>query len=180
MEVTEFTKIIFGMITATGTAALTYFNLSQTRKVTAELLEKFEVAIEKSQKHSVTEIFRLIHGLRMSYSDIMQLIQHDECSKIIFALRKTPGIVCYRNGTFQYTPIGKSSAFKFFDIWSTRFTIGTFSVLTLSSFLLLVFGDGTSSVLGFVFMIMFSYLLGTQLRQNRHDQMITSLVNDEI
>ncbi|WP_166373230.1 hypothetical protein [Psychromonas sp. SA13A] len=71
MEVTELTKIIFGIITAIGTVALTYFNLSQTRKVTAELLEKFDVAIEKNQKHSVTELFRLIHGLRMSYSDIL-------------------------------------------------------------------------------------------------------------
>ena len=180
MEVTELTKIIFGIITAIGTVALTYFNLSQTRKVTAELLEKFDVAIEKNQKHSVTELFRLIHGLRMSYSDILQLIEHDECTKIIYALKKTPGIVCYQNGEFQYTSVGKNSVYKFFDIWTTRFSIGAFSTITLGGFLLLVFGEGSASVLGFVCMIIFAYLLGIQLRQNRYDKMITNLVNTEI
>ncbi|WOH37660.1 hypothetical protein RI844_00050 [Thalassotalea fonticola] len=180
MEFSEISKIVFGIVTAVGTIALTFFNMSQTRKVTAELLEKFEIAVEKTQKNSVTELFRLIHGLRMNYQDIIELINHDDCSRIIYALKRTPGLVCYENGSFQYTSIGRNSIFKFVDKWFTRLGIATFSIFTFASYLLLVFGNNYSAIAGFFMLIVFAFMLGRQLRQRRYDQMVESLVKPEL
>ena len=180
MEIDMYTKIIFGLVTAVGTGVLAYFNFSQTRKVTAELLEKFEIALEKSQKHSVTELFRLIHGLRMSYSDIVELVKHNDCSKIIFALKKTPNVVCYQDGTFKYTPLGKNSIFKFIDVWMSKAGIVIFSFIALFGTYLLMFKSGGTSFIGFVFMVFSSAMIGIQLRQKQYDQMVAKLVGDEI
>ncbi len=179
MEFAELSKIIFGVVTAMGTIALTYFNMSQTRKITAELLEKFEVALEKKQKNSVTELFRLIHGLRMNYTDICELISDDNCSQIIYSLKKTPGLVCYQDGSFQYTSIGQNKLFKFIDKWVSRFGVAAFSLFIISGFFLLAFSDGSALFFGFVIIMLFSFMLGRQLRENRHNQLIDSLVNSE-
>ena len=179
MEFTEFSKIVFGIITAVGTIALTFFNLSQTRKVTSELLEKFELALQNKQKHAVTELFRLIHGLRMSYSDIETLVQNDECSKIIYALKKTPGLVCYVNGEFKYTEVGKNSIFQFFDKWMTRLGIYFFSFFALTSIYMMVASEGINTFVWFILVVVNSFFLGTQLRQKRYDQMIGKLVQSD-
>lgn len=176
MEPTEITKILFGLVTASGTIGLTLFNLRQRSKITAELLEKFDNAVEKKQKHSACELFRLIHGVRMSYSDIVELIENDESSKIIFALKKTPGLVCYKDGSFQYTGLGKSSIFKFIDKWLNKFGIIFFSILTSLFFLMLVLGKSAISIIGLIFMVVCSYLLAEQIRQNRYNQMVENLV----
>src|SRR5690606_40611368 len=98
MDFETASKLIFGVISSLGTMALVFYNMSQTRKLRTELLEKFEEAVNRKNKHSSTELFRLIHGLRMNYSDVVELVKHDDCSKIIYALKKTPGIVSFKNG----------------------------------------------------------------------------------
>ncbi|EGA71031.1 hypothetical protein VISI1226_11177 [Vibrio sinaloensis DSM 21326] len=103
MEIPEIGNLFFGLIASIGTVVATLYNVGQVRKINAELLASFEVALEKQNKHSVTELFRLIHGLRMNYSDIVVLVNDDNCSKIIYALKKTPGIVSFENGKFQYS-----------------------------------------------------------------------------
>lgn len=95
MEIDTIFKILFGGVSALGTIALILNNFGQSQKLKAELLEKFRHAISESDKHAATEIFRLIHGLRMSYVDIVALTNNDNCSKIIYALKKTPGLVTY-------------------------------------------------------------------------------------
>ena len=179
MDFDTISKLSFGLISSLGTIALVFFNLGQARKIKAELLEKFEEAISRQSKHSVTELFRLIHGLRMSYSDIVELTQHDQCSKVIYALKKTPGMVSYSNGEFRYTSIAGNRAFRFIDKWFLRLSIGLFSALGLLSLAMLGFGEGATSIAGFVFLLFCSLMLALQLRQRSYDQMVHSLVEPE-
>jgi hypothetical protein len=180
MDAMESTKLFFGLVAAWGTIAAAFFNFGQTRKIKAELAEKFETALEKSQKHSATELFRLIHGLRMNYADIVELVKHDECSKIIYALTKTPGLVCYERGQFRYTGIGKSSAFKFFDRWFTRLSMSIFGVLTLGAYATIIYGKGAGVIaFGFVALVITSFVFATQLRQMRYDRMVLNLIQPE-
>ncbi|MDP2713390.1 hypothetical protein [Rheinheimera sp.] len=172
-------KFLLGAFSALGTMALVFFNLSQTRKIKAELLEKFEDAVSRANKHSVTELFRLIHGLRMNYADIIELVKHDNCSKIIFSLKKTPGLVSYRGGKFRYSKIASNRIFRFVDKFFMRLSIFTFSAFTLFSFGVLIFGKGTTAVVGFVFLILSSMMLAFQLRQRNYDQMVSDLVEPE-
>lgn len=179
MEFDAGSKLIFGLISSLGTIALVFFNLGQARKIKAELLEKFEEAIFRQSKHSVTELFRLIHGLRMSYSDILELIQHDQCSKIIYVLKKTPGVVSYVNGEFRYANIAGSMIFRLIQKWFLRISISFFSILALLSLATLGFGKGATSVAGFIFLLFCSLMLAFQLRQRSYDQMVESLVVPE-
>lgn len=128
-------------------------NSRQATKIKSELLEKFEVAVDKKQKHSVIELFRLIHGIRRSYTDVDALIGDDECSKIIYALKKTPGIVSYKQGKFKYSGIGKSSVFRFIDRWYTIVTTVSFSFFAIASLLILFIGKGSASIVGLVLFI---------------------------
>ena len=179
MDFDTFSKLAFGLVSSLGTMALVFFNLGQTRKVKAELLEKFEEAVTRESIHSVTELFRLIHGLRMSYRDIVELIKHDQCSRIIYALKKTPGIVSYANGEFQLTNIAKNRIFRFLDVWFTRLSIAIFSALCLLSWGMVGFGNAVTSILGFGFLIFCSIMLTLQLRQRAYNQMIQSLIKPE-
>jgi len=173
------TKILLGCVSSLGTMALVFFNLSQTKKIKAELLEKFEYAVSRENKHSVTELFRLIHGLLMRYADIIELISHDSCSKIIFSLQKTPSLVLYVNGEFRYTKQARNKLFRFIDRWFLRLSIFILGVLTLVSLDLLGFGSGAMAVVGFISLIFSSMLLAIQLRQQRCDQMVGDLVEPE-
>jgi hypothetical protein len=173
------TKLVFGVISSLGTMALIFYNMGQARKMKAELLEKFEEAINRESKHSATELFRLIHGLRMNYSDVAELVKHDGCSKIIYALKKTPGIVSFKNGTFQYTNVGRNKVFRYIDCCFTHFSIFFFGGLLLVSLAVMGMSEGASSVAGFLFVIFSSVMLAVQLRQRAYDQMIESLVSPE-
>src|SRR5690554_3132315 len=153
MDFETASKLIFGVISSLGTMALVFYNMSQTRKLRTELLEKFEEAVNRKNKHSSTELFRLIHGLRMNYSDVVELVKHDDCSKIIYALKKTPGIVSFKNGEFQYTGIGKNKVFRYLDRWFTRFSIYFFGSLLLCSLAIMGISEGLSSVAGFLLVI---------------------------
>lgn len=180
MEFDVVTKLIFGIVSAAGTFALIFLNSRQATKVKAELLEKFEVALEKSQKHSVAELFRLIHGVRMSYSDIAELVTHDECIKIIYAIKKTPGMVRYENRKFTYSGLVKSPIFRFIDRWFTKIGITFFIISSLASLLMLVVGKGAAAVTGLFFWIICVAMLAMQVKQNRYDQMVSNLINPEV
>jgi len=180
MEFDTATKFIFGIVSALGTFAVIFLNSRQAAQVKSELLIKFENALEKEQKHSVTELFRLIHGVRMSYSDIVELVKHDECIKIIYAIRKTPGLVRYENGKFTYTKIAKNPFFKFVDRWIYLTSVVVFSSLTLVSLSMLGFGNGATAVAGFILSLFGASMLAMQLRQRRFDQMVSNLISPSI
>jgi hypothetical protein len=174
----EIGKLFIGIVTAVGTIAVASFNFGQARKVKAELLEKFELVLEKEKKHSVTELFRLIHGLRMSYTDIVELVKHDDCSKIIYALSKTPGLVCYEQGEFRYTGIAKSLLFQFCDRWFTRLAILVLMLASLGSLTVAIYAKNLAvTASGFVMVAVFSFVLATQLRQRRYDRMVANLIH---
>lgn len=176
MDLDLIAKLGFGLISSLGTVGLISYNFGQARKVRADLVEKLEEAVSRKSIHSVTELFRLIHGLRMSYADITELIQHDECTKIIYALKKTPGMVSYSGGKFKYTGIAGNRVFRFIDGWFTRISITLFGALALGSLAMFVFSQGAGAVAGFIFLLVCSFVLTFQLRQRNYDRMIRNLV----
>ncbi|WNZ54465.1 hypothetical protein QT397_16370 [Microbulbifer sp. MKSA007] len=179
MDFEVISKLAFGLVSSLGTIALVFFNIGQSRKIRAELLEKFEEAVARENVHSATELFRLIHGLRMSYGDIVELIRHEQCSKIIYALKKTPGLVSYEEGEFCYSNLGRNRIFRFIDHWFLRLSIGLFGILGVVSLAMLGFGDDATSITGFIFLLFCSVMLAMQLRQKSYDQMVRRLIEPE-
>lgn len=179
MELDILTKVIIGIISSLGTAGVIFLNFRQAAKLKAELLDQFDSAVRHNKKHTATELFRLIHGIRMSFTDIKALIQHDECSKIIYALKKTPGIVAYKSGNFEYAGLGSNRLYRFIDRWMTKLGLLMFSTLSVAFMLMFSFGHGNTSITGFIMMIICATLATVQLRQRRYDQMIDNLVNSD-
>jgi len=104
-------------------------------------------------------------------------VKHDECIKIIYAIRKTPGLVRYENGQFSYTKIAKHPIFKVIDKWIYLASVIIFSFLTLISLSMLGFGNGATAIAGFILSIFGASMLAMQLRQRRYDQMVSNLIH---
>ncbi|MEX1221787.1 MAG: hypothetical protein WEA82_06705 [Idiomarina sp.] len=179
MDIDILSKLTLGVVSAIGTIALAFLSIGRTRRLQADLVEKFEEALVRESLHSVTELFRLIHGLRMSYTDIVELVKHNQCSKIIYILKRTPGMVSYQDGEIQYSNIARNSIFRFFDRWFLRLSIVFFSLSGLASLMLLGLSQGVMAGVGFVFLLPSSFMLALQVRELKYDQMVKNLINSE-
>ncbi|EGR3971292.1 hypothetical protein DDN72_17765 [Vibrio cholerae] len=179
VEIPEIGNLFFGLIASIGTVVATLYNVGQVRKINAELLASFEIALEKQNKHSVTELFRLIHGLRMNYSDIVVLVNDDNCSKIIYALKKTPGIVSFENGKFQYSGVGKIRLFMMADRFFRWGGLALSAIVAIFALWLLAFGGSGEVIAGIALIFPASIGIGLSLRSNRYDKMVSSLVSNE-
>jgi hypothetical protein len=115
----------------------------------------------------------------MNYQDIKKLVNDDECSKIIYFLKRTPGLVSYTNGEFKYTKIAINKFFKIVDRCFTRLSIIFFSFMAILSWALFAFGDKGISITGFVFLVLSSVLLAFQIKEQSYDQMVKNLVEPE-
>ncbi len=176
MEIEILSKVLVGIITIVSSYKATIFNIGNSQKMKADLLEKLDVAIERKKKHTSTELFRLIHGLRMSYPDIESLAQSDNCSAIIYALKKTPGIVYYSNGKLQYTAIASSTIFKFIEKFASWLFITLFTLLAAMSFYMFVFCEGGTSIVGIVLLAFSTFMLTIYYRQRSYDRMVSDIV----
>jgi hypothetical protein len=96
--------------------------------------------------------------------------------KIIYALRKNPVVFCFESGKFSYTRIGRNPIVQLFDRWVTWLVILLFASMSFISLAILVYGKNIASVVGFVLLVFYSFMLATQLRQSRFDQMISNLI----
>ena len=112
----------------------------------------------------------------MNYADIVALIQNDECSKIIYVLKKTPGLVHYKNGNVIYSNIAKNAFYRFFDKWTSNISVWLFGLGLIVSFSLLVFGDGVIAITGFILTLVTSIMFGLELHQRSYNRMIANLV----
>lgn len=91
-------------------------------------------------------------------------------------MKKTPGYVFYENGEFKYTKTGGSKIFQSINKWGTQFGIFIFSFFTATSLGMVTFGKNGTAITGFVFLIISSSLLASQIRQRNYDRMVENLV----
>jgi hypothetical protein len=179
MEITEISKFFFATITAISTIAVTFYNIGQSQKTRVEILERFEHAVESKRKHSVSELFRILHGLRMNYTDIVTLIEDDECSKIIYALKKTPGLVCYENGMFQYNHQSSSKLWNLFGTFIPKMIAGITGSILISMVFLATFTAGVQSLTAWVMVVGISIVFGATIKQIQYNNLVDKLVNNK-
>lgn len=178
MEKIEIMKAVAGLISALGTIAVYKYNFSQSEKAHAELIEKFEHALSQEKKHATCELFRMLHGLRMDYEDIQAICRSSKVSKIIFALKKTGGMVKYEDGRVQYTEFFEKRWVRIFDKYIMRtLTYGMGGIIALS-IILMVFLEGPASLAMLVFVIPCAAFLAMQVKDIRHDMMVESLIDE--
>jgi len=176
MDVIEVGKLLVAVVSALGTIAVTSYNVGQSRKIRTELLEKLEQSLERQNKHSVCEIFRLLYGLRMNYQDIRNLTEDDRVSHILYALRKTPGMVKYENGSFRYTMLFANRWVRLIDKISGKLIASFLGFILMGSVLLMVLSTGVTSLVAFVLILFFAVIFTLQIKQLKYDRMIEDMV----
>lgn len=174
----EIFKALAGLASALGAIAVYKYNNAQARKVQAELVEKFELALEKRQKHAATELFRLLHGLRMEFDDVSAICKHNKAPKIILALQKTPGMVKFEGGLFEYTELFERKWVRSSSRWVARGLAYLFGALTVLFIGLMATLDGASSLAMLIFVIPCAAFLAMQLKDIRYDNMVESIVSE--
>lgn len=166
-----------GLLSALGGIAVYKFNVAQSAKSRADLIEQFEQALSQRKIHATCELFRMLHGLRMDYNDIEKLCESSKAIKIIYALKKTGGVVKYENGRFQYTKLFERGWVRTTNKYAMRvlaYLLGGMTVALISVMALL---DGPASFAIIVFVIPVAAFFSMQLKDIRHDMMVESLVD---
>lgn len=179
---TEFQSLnaLAGLASALGAIAVYRFNLEQSRKARAELLENLDSALEHGRKHTACELFRMLHALRMDFEDIEAICHSSKVSKIILALQKAPGMVKLENGRFQYHGIFSKQWVRTFDKYAMRTLAGVMGGITVSLIIWMSFLRGPASLAMSIIVIPLAAFFAMQLKDIRQDRMIESLVDDNV
>ncbi|WP_041277777.1 hypothetical protein [Desulfotalea psychrophila] len=178
MELTETARLLTTLISVIGTFTVTLHYLNQSRKIRVELLKELDEALAQKSKHRVCEIFRLIYGLRMSYSNILRLLDDDKVNILTYVLYRTPGMVTFSDGAFQYSGLFKKTWWHKIDTFVNK-TWGLSSILIIVlSCVGMIFFPGVYFAPFFITSIFFTLLFALSLRQTRYTEMVDDLVTE--
>lgn len=170
---------VAGLASALGAVAVYKFNLEQSRKARAELLEKLDVALSEGRKHSACELFRMVHSLRMDYEDIEAICRNSKVNKIIWALQKAPGMVKYENGRILYHGPFERQWVRTSNWYVTRILAVIMGLLTVTLIIWMSFLSGPSALAALVVIIPIAAFFAMQFNDIQHDKMIESLVSED-
>lgn len=116
-------------------------NLKNKRKM--DLIKEIETIIAENinnKKWYISEAFLQLTGLRLSYNDICYIVNENNINKILFYIKKYPGIYEYRNGKFKYTERFTSTSQKI-NKYINVFMIWFFGILSLVFLLAVSFSN---------------------------------------
>lgn len=173
----ELTKLVAPVLSALATIAAYNLNKLQVQKSRAELLEKLTDAIERNQNYLATELFQMLHGLRLDYSDVRAICSDDASTQIIYALKKTPGMVRFEDGKFLYTELFQSRWFKTANRIASKIVTSSLWFLTLVVIFSAAISDGPVSIAMSIILVPILAVLALEARSKRYDRMVEKLTN---
>lgn len=175
-------EIITTVITVIGSIATAMITNYKYEERKMAILEKLSVALrnESVLKIEITELFRLLTGLRMNYSEIKKIIEDDNCIWLIHILRTTPGYVKYKDGKLHYTEFFRSIWVRNFYNFIDKISQITSLILYFFFSLLMVFAPTLQAKAISVIFLIFSAVLFVQaLRNKRYSEKIDELMVDD-
>lgn len=180
MEPDMITKPFLGVFSAISAIGVFFFNQWQAKKLRAELLEKLDEAISKEKKHTACELFRLIHGIPIEYSNLKALVNDDNSMVIVYVLKRYPGLAKLQEGKLIYSKKMRSPRVRQFGkiVYHSLaiffgFTL-TFSVIYMST------GGVAQFLIGFVFVLISYFVFANMLKMIQDERMIKDLVDEYI
>lgn len=179
MESFNIFNALAGTASVLGAVAVYQFKLSQSKKARADLLVQLDDAIAQEKKHSAGELFYLLHDLRMNFEDIQAICGDSRSSKIVHALRKTPGIVTHTNGQFQYTGLFQKIWVRRINRLAMKLLAYAMAFIALVSIVLMGFLDGAGALGLLVIVAPLAAFFGMQVKDIQHDNMVESLVRSD-
>jgi len=179
MEFTALIKSLMGLFSAIGAITAYKHNSIKAKQSQAELIKQFEEALTNNNKYSICELFNLIHGVRMDYDDIIEVTKRNDISKIVYALKKSPGMVKFENGTVQYATVFKNKWMQFLDKYISKILTYSFGVTALILVIAMPFVKGAVAVSTFLLLIASFTFFALQLKDMRYGNMVRNLVQNK-
>lgn len=109
MEIDILIKVSSGLVAILGAIFVAHLQRWKGKGVQAELLQKLEGAVKNDTPYIAAHLFYLLHGFRLSASDVSSLIARDDSAFAIFVLMKRRGSVEYRAGSFRFRDFSRFS-----------------------------------------------------------------------
>lgn len=110
-------------------------NLNLIKEIETIVLENYN-----NRKWYISEAFFQLTGLRLSYNDICHIVNENNINKILFYIKKYPGVYEYKNGKFKYTK-QFTLTFQKIDKYINILMIWSFGILSLLFVLVVAFVD---------------------------------------
>ncbi|WP_339343896.1 hypothetical protein [uncultured Alcanivorax sp.] len=139
-------KILLAVSAVIGGSFLTLLKHWQSRSVQADLCEKLDQAVSDGKSYLASQLFALIYGLKMPFSDIQSLLSRDDSVTCIDALKRRQGVICYSRGSFSYHKLNAIPWFRVTGFASYVALAVLMLFLMFSSFVLLFFSKGLGTV----------------------------------
>ena len=178
MEYSELFKALLGVFSAISAIAIYKFNMAKSLQVRAELIEKFEEALERKNKHSVCELFRLLHGARRNYKEVVAITENDDVSIILFALKKSPGMVIFEGGELKLSSLFSQPWVRLVNKYASKGLAYFIGAFTVGLIILMAVTEGVASIALLIFIIPSSAVLAIQINDLKYDQMVYKLVDN--
>jgi hypothetical protein len=172
-------NVLAGIASVMGAVAVYQFKISQSKKARADLLTQLDDSIAQNKKHSAGELFYLLHGLRMNFEDIQAICADSRSAKIVYALRKTPGIVTHENGRFKYTGMFENAWIRRGNKFFMKLLAYAMAATALFSIILMGFLEGTQALALLIVVAPLAAFFGMQVKDIQHDNMVESLVRSD-
>lgn len=142
-----------------------------------DLIRRFSEAISNRNKYEVQQLFFLLHGLRMKYRDIQQLVNLEDSASILYVISKRSGMIWFDSGKLEFRSMFKSHFVrKAFDYVSIFLMIAMLTVV-LISFVVLLLSEGKYTIASSSMLIFFGFFLLLQIRDFVFDKKAYELIN---
>lgn len=172
-------KAAIGLISAVSAVGVYRLNKLKAYESRANLIKQLEEALEGCKKYSATELFRMLHGVRLTYEEVRTLTKKDKVAHILHVLTRTPSMVSYTNGEFKYS-ISFSKPFnRIIYKYSSRFCVAIFGVSTFAFIVMFALSEGTQAIAILFLLIPSSAFLTMQLNEIKYDKFVEELVDQK-
>lgn len=180
MEYSDLIKLLIGLISAFGAIVGYKLNSIKSKQAQAELIKQFENALENDNKYSTCELFALIYGINMDYKDILEITKRDDLNKVLYLLKKSPGVVAFKSGKLKYNTVFEKPWVRTIEKHISKSLTYGAGILTVLLILMMPFANGALITITLALLVIAFTIFTLELREMLHGNMIRKMVEIEL
>lgn len=171
------------VITAISSIIVAYIANNKKQERNHSLLKELTILLNQEtikNKYEVSKIFEFITGLKMNYSDIKELVNRDDSIQIISALKKTPGLVTYKNKKLEYHKNFKPKGIRKAIFYFEKFSLYISFIIMVVSMIFLTFSNNFSiKSLSGIFLFLSAFMWMSALKSINYTQELEEIIKAE-
>ena len=171
------------IITAISSIIIAYIANNKKQERNHNLLKELTILLNQENiknKYEVSKIFEFITGLKMNYSDIKELVNRDDSIQVISALKKTPGLVTYKNKKLEYHKNFKPKGIRKAIFYFEKFSLYISFIIMIVSVIFLTFSNNFSiKSLSGIFLFISAFMWMSALKSINYTQELEEIIKSE-